>query len=74
MSQNQNGNTEIINDNGVFRVRTTVVQEEQLTAEKIYRVLIELENRKTNLQNELARNSGDIARYEDLLTQLKSTT
>jgi len=67
-----NESAEIIQDNGVFRVRKTTIQEEELTSERIYRILIELESRRTNLKTELTRIDGEIARYEDLLVKVKS--
>ena len=63
---------EIINDNGVMKVRQTVVQEQTITPEFIYKQLIDLGARKNNLQLEINRIDTDIIKYNDMLIQLEN--
>lgn len=63
--------TQLVKENGKFKMVKTVVQETELTTEMIYQSLLRLDKHEEQLLNELEKVRQDKAQYEQLLSDIK---
>jgi len=65
--------SEIYNDNGVFKIKKIIVQEQEINEKMINQKLIDLNNKNRDLQIEINKNNVLIANYENILNKIKNT-
>jgi len=64
--------SEIYNDNGVFKIKKIVVQEQEINEKMVNQKLIDLNNKNKDLQNEINKNNEQIVNYKNILNKIKN--
>ena len=66
MTNNKN-KTEVYNDNGIIKIKTTTIQEQEITTEYIHKQLANLERRKYDMLLEIDKIQENIVNYQNIL-------
>ena len=66
MANNKN-KTEVYNDNGIIKIKTTTIQEQEITTEYIHKQLANLERRKYDMLLEIDKIQENIVNYQNIL-------